>query len=162
MAPETLDPRFLHPAEAPAAIFKKNGPKPRGTAPGDPPPRGGAVSFEGGKKWLENFPRPLLGVTKVFCRPRRVSKSARGAILGVPERACARSWLAACFWNGFWLQKWCPGGPRNPENQGFRVDCLQKLRCSHFPPPTAKRRAKLISRSFQNGAPSAFRDPLGG
>ena len=114
-------PRFLHPAEAPAAIFKKNAPKPRGAAPGDPPPAGWGVSFEGGKKWLENFPRPLLEVTKVFFAPRRLSKSAREAILRLLECARARSSLLACFWSGFWFQKCPPGGPRNPENQGFRV-----------------------------------------
>ena len=69
---------------------------------------------------------------KFFLEPRRLSKSAREAIFGGPERASARSWLPDRFSDGFKLQKGAPGGLRNPENQGFRVDCLQKLRFSHF------------------------------
>ena len=67
-----------------------------------------------------------------FFAPRRLSKSAREAISTVPERACAPSWLPCRFWNDFGLQNGPPGGPRNPQNQGFRVDCLQKLTFSHF------------------------------
>ena len=83
-------------------------------------------------KSLQNSFWPLLEATKVFFWPRRLSKSARAAILKVSELASARSWLPCPFCNDFWLQKWSPGAPRNPENQGFRVDCLQNSRFSHF------------------------------
>ena len=69
---------------------------------------------------------------KFFFEPRRLSKSAREAIFGGPERASARSWLPGRFSDGFRLQKGAPGGLRNPENQGFRMDYLQNLRFAHF------------------------------
>ena len=59
-----------------------------------------------------------------FFEPRRLSESAREAIFGGPERASARSSLPGRFSDGFRLQNGAPGGLRNLENQGFRVDCL--------------------------------------
>ena len=59
------------------------------------------------------------------------------------------SWRSVRFWNGFWLQKCPPGGPRNPENQGFRVDRLQISRFSHFVNPIAKRKPTL-TRTYED------------
>ena len=86
--------------------------------------------------WVKNGLEIPLGrfwkLPKFFLDPRRLSKSAREAILGGPEPASARSWLPGRFSDGFRLQKGAPGGLRNLENQGFRVDCLRILRFSRF------------------------------
>ena len=56
-------------------------------------------------KSLQNSSWALLEVTKVFFfSARRLPKSAREAILRVPELASARSWLPGRFLEGLWLQ----------------------------------------------------------
>ena len=106
-------------------------------APGRPRERpGGSPGRPLGKpiwvKMARRFVLGAFGTYQMFCLPRRLSKSARGAFFGGPERASVRSWLPGRFSDGFRLQKGAPRGLRNLENQGFRVDCLRILRFSRF------------------------------
>ena len=95
-------PRFLHPAEAPAAIFKKNAPKPRWV-----------YILSGGKKWQEKFPRPLLEVTKVFfCAPEALQERSGSDFVG--PGVCVRVLLGfMSFLERFGAFKMPPG--RSPE-----------------------------------------------
>ena len=79
--PKALDPRFLHPAEAPAAISRKNAPKPRGAEPRAPPP-GGGCQFYGGMKPISKFPLwpPRAPSNNFFWAPE-APNSDLGAIL---------------------------------------------------------------------------------
>jgi hypothetical protein len=80
-------------------------------APGRPRERpGGSPGRPLGEPiWVKNGLEIPLGrfwkLPKFYFGPLRLSKSARGAIFGVPERVSARSWLPARFSNDFRLQK---------------------------------------------------------
>jgi len=132
------------------------GPLGASPAPGRPRERpGGSPGGPLGRPiWMKNGLEILLGrfwkLPKFFLEPRRLSKSAREAILGGPERASARSWLPGRFSDDFRLQKWSPGGLRNHENQGFRVDCFAKNEIFAISTPSAKRRAKMTPGGSQN------------
>ena len=102
VAPQTLDPRFLHPSHTKTAIFKKKCKKTRGAAPGTPPPRGGGSVLRRAKNGWEirlgrPWARPMffsppggsqerswtrLGVDLAGNRAPRAKQRVPGSILG--------------------------------------------------------------------------------
>ena len=78
-----------------------------GEAPGPPRrlPREASWGAHLGEKWLGNSFWALLEITQVFFSAPEGAKSASEAILGLSERASARSWLPCRFGSRFWLQK---------------------------------------------------------
>ena len=118
----------MPPGAAPGAPRGPLGPPPAPERPRERP--GGSLGrLLGEPIWVKNGLEILLWrfwkLPKFYFGPRRLSESGREAIFGVPERVSARSWLPGRFSDGLRLQKGASRGLRNPENQGFRVECLQ-------------------------------------
>jgi hypothetical protein len=101
VAPQTLDPSILHPAEAPAAISSKNAPKPRCGTPRAPPHGGG------GGYVLRGAQKKEANVTARFGNPFRLDFGAQSGHQiyprTLPRRSCSPVPVACCFWTRFLL-----------------------------------------------------------
>ena len=107
-------PGFLHPAEAPAAIFNKNAPKPRCAVPRAPPPPGGGVSvLRGAKNATEiRLGRPRARPKFLFFAPgglQERSWTRLGAILAPLKPQVAAGTLPRAIWERKMMPRRPPG-----------------------------------------------------